>query len=74
MQPPHLTVSVNAKKESEKDYILRIAQRANHLTENLVDGQGVQKDKRKSESLAARTTPSGMMLSLDPNNTSAVDA
>ena len=41
MQPPHLTVSVNAKKESEKDYILRIAQRANHLTENLVDGQGV---------------------------------
>ena len=37
MQPPHLTVSVNAQKESDKEYILRIAQRCNHLTENLVN-------------------------------------
>ena len=36
MQPPHLTVSVNAQKESEKEHILMIAARANHLTENLV--------------------------------------
>ena len=25
MQPPHLTVSVNAKRESEKEYILKMA-------------------------------------------------
>ena len=57
MQPPHLTVSVNAKKESEKDYILRMAQRCNHLTENLVDKDGgLRKDKRRSESLASTKT------------------
>ena len=56
MQPPHLTVSVNAKRESEKEYILKMAQRCNHLTENLVEKEAtaaLRKDKRKSESLAA---------------------
>ena len=36
MQPPHLTVSVNASRELEKDKLLRMAQKANHLTEALV--------------------------------------
>ena len=36
MQPPHLTVSVNAGREMKKDEILRMAQKANHLTESLV--------------------------------------
>ena len=37
MQPPHLTVSVNAGREQKKDEILRMAQKANHLTESLVN-------------------------------------
>lgn len=36
MQPPHFTVSVNIVRESEKDKLLRMAQKANHLTESLV--------------------------------------
>jgi hypothetical protein len=36
MQPPHLTVAVNASKELAKDQILRMAQKANHLTESLI--------------------------------------
>ena len=55
MQPPHLTVSVNAQRESEKDHIMRMAQRANHLTENLVksphSGNRTHK-QRNSESIA----------------------
>ena len=61
MQPPHLTVSVNAKKESDKEYILRIAQRCNHLTENLVDKDGLRKDKRRSESLAGSQNRTGLL-------------
>lgn len=36
MKPPHLTLSVNMKRELEKDAILKLAQRANHLTGDLV--------------------------------------
>ena len=50
---------------------MRIAQRANHLTENLVDRDGMRKDKRKSESLAARIPSS--MLNLDPNSNPSAD-
>lgn len=52
MQPPHLTLSVNAIKESTKDTILRMAQRANHLTEGLVNSFISKTEKRKNENIA----------------------
>ena len=59
MQPPHLTVSVNAGREQKKDEILRMAQKANHLTESLVT-QTARADKRNSESINGKSS-SGMV-------------
>lgn len=50
MQPPHLTVSVNANREQVKENILKMAQKANHLTESLI--KSPRTEKRKSESVA----------------------
>ena len=50
MQPPHLTVAVNANREQVKDAILKMAQKANHLTESLI--KSPRTEKRKSESVA----------------------
>ena len=48
MSAPGVAASMNIKRESEKEMILRIAQKANHLTESLVSQSVVQDAKRKS--------------------------
>ena len=52
MQPPHLAQSINSSKMAEKDHILRMAQRANHLTEGLLKQGDTRADKRNSQSYA----------------------
>ena len=64
MQPPHLTVSVNAGREQKKDEILRMAQKANHLTESLVT-QTARADKRKSESITGKSSSAMVSLMRD---------
>ena len=63
MQPPHLTVSLNAGREMKKDEILRMAQKANHLTESLVN-QTARADKRKSESVTGKSAMVSLMRDL----------
>jgi len=46
---------VNAGRESEKDKILRMAQKANHLTESLVTQQTARADKLRSESITVQS-------------------
>lgn len=44
MQPPQVSASLNAKRASEKDTHLRMAQKANHLSKSLVNHKYKQHD------------------------------